>query len=164
MLTPMFPDDAPVAHREDRRQGPRVAHFAMDAMPLANGAQPAPPCIGTEHGPHSTALHVERSVQVAARVGQGYGPGKQPVEERGPLFRCALIHEHHRRVLGVMTYGVGELVDELTVEQSTVMTQEHQQGGAPLDHVSKGAGLGVIPGHPMIQLRRAQWGTHGGQS
>jgi hypothetical protein len=55
-----------------------------------------------------------------------------------------LIHEDDRRMIASVRDGVGELVDELTVEESTIVTEEHEDGRAPIEQFVQATRFEVV--------------------
>jgi hypothetical protein len=47
-------------------------------------------------------------------------------------------------VIGPLRHGVGELVDELTVEESTIVTKEHEDGRAVVEQFVQATGFDVV--------------------
>jgi hypothetical protein len=117
----VFPHDPVISHGEDRRHRPCVTDLASDPMSLPERSDPARPRRRPEHREHTAPLYVEPAVQLAVRIGDRHRTGEQSIEEHRPLLDRSLVHEDDGRVIGPLGDGVGELVDELTVEQSTVV-------------------------------------------
>jgi hypothetical protein len=56
-------------------------------------------------------------------------------------------------VIGPLRNGVGELVDELTVEESTIVTEEHEDGRAVIENVDQTTWIDVVAvDWPLEQL------------
>ncbi len=135
MLASMSPDDGSVPDGKDGRQRPRIANLTVDEVALTDGLKATGPCLGSEHFTEATSLDAEGGVQLAVRVGDGLGAGEQLVEEHGPLLRRALVDEDHLRVVGIGFNSVGELVDQLAVEQSTKVTKKDQERVVGIDQL-----------------------------
>ncbi len=139
-----LPHDLPVTYGEECGQSPRVADLAVDEVPLAHRAQTTDPALTTEHLFHAAALHAEGFVQRTVGIGDRDRTRKESIEEHGTLFDRSLVHEDDRRVIGPLRNGVGELVDELTVEESTIVTKEHEDGRAAIENVDQTTWIDVV--------------------
>lgn len=56
----------------------------------------------------------------------------------------------------ILVDGVGELVDELAIEQSTVVTQEHEQRRSLVEEFPEGRGRQVVAVHALAALFRCE--------
>ncbi len=72
------------------------------------------------------------------------------------LLFGALVDEDNRRIAGVGSDGVDELVDELAMKQSTVMAEKYEEREvAPCSKIGKQSGLRVERNHAATSCRAA---------
>jgi hypothetical protein len=117
-----FTHDVSAVDRKHRGKRPGIADLAADAMALAGRAQTTDPGLGPEHLFEPASFDLELPVQVTIGIRDRDGIGKETLEEHRALFHGPLVHEHHGGILGISVHGVGELVDELAIEKSTVVS------------------------------------------
>ena len=158
VFTAELDHDGTVTYPQHRGQGPGIADLSPDAVTLTGGAQTAFPGLESEHLPQASPGDLEPLVELTLGIRDREGPGKEAIEEHRTLFHGSLIDEHDAREEGVVAYGVGELVDELTVEQSTVVTQEHEQRRSLVEEFPEGRGLEMVADHAVAALFGRQVG------
>ena len=144
VFTVVTPDDCAVVDADDRRKGPSVADLAPDSVATREGGDPSAPCAQPEHLAHRAATDVEVAVQLAVRVVDRTHVDVVDREPGPMIVEQALMDIHDVWVRSVSSGDGGELADQFTGEQSTVMPEEHQQRRLAADHVGdRGARLDV---------------------